>query len=40
VAAPAYLAVRRPVAAPNDLNNHYCLQFALQPKQAWYFPVA
>jgi DNA-binding transcriptional LysR family regulator len=37
VAAPAYLAGRRPVAAPNDLNDHDCLQFALQPKQAWYF---
>jgi DNA-binding transcriptional LysR family regulator len=37
VAAPAYLAGRRPVTAPKDLNNHDCLQSALQPKQAWYF---
>jgi DNA-binding transcriptional LysR family regulator len=37
VAAPAYLAGRRPVAAPHDLTDHDCLQFALQPKQAWYF---
>jgi DNA-binding transcriptional LysR family regulator len=37
VAAPAYLAGRRPVAAPNDLQDHDCLHFALQPKPAWYF---
>jgi DNA-binding transcriptional LysR family regulator len=37
VAAPSYLADRRPVAVPSDLEDHDCLQFALQPKQAWYF---
>jgi DNA-binding transcriptional LysR family regulator len=37
VAAPGYLAERRPVAAPNELEDHDCLQFALQPKPAWYF---
>jgi DNA-binding transcriptional LysR family regulator len=37
VAAPTYLAGRRPVAVPNGLEDHDCLQFALQPKQAWYF---
>jgi DNA-binding transcriptional LysR family regulator len=37
VAAPAYLTGRHPVAAPRDLRDHECLQFALQPKQAWYF---
>jgi DNA-binding transcriptional LysR family regulator len=37
VAAPSYLADRRPVAEPSDLEDHDCLQFALQPKQAWYF---
>jgi DNA-binding transcriptional LysR family regulator len=37
VAAPAYLADRRPVAAPSDLEDHDCLLFALQPKQVWYF---
>jgi DNA-binding transcriptional LysR family regulator len=38
VAAPSYLADRRPVAVPGDLEDHDCLQFALQAKQAWYFP--
>ncbi|HUB47461.1 MAG TPA: LysR family transcriptional regulator [Acetobacteraceae bacterium] len=37
VAAPAYLAGRRPVSMPQDLHDHECLNFALQPKQAWYF---
>jgi DNA-binding transcriptional LysR family regulator len=37
VATQAYLADRRPVALPNDLEDHDCLHFALQPKQAWYF---
>jgi DNA-binding transcriptional LysR family regulator len=37
VAAPAYLADRRPVAVPSDLEDHDCLLFALQPKQVWYF---
>jgi DNA-binding transcriptional LysR family regulator len=37
VAAPAYLADRRPVAVPSDLADHDCLLFALQPKQVWYF---
>ncbi|MGD0109330.1 MAG: LysR family transcriptional regulator [Rhodopila sp.] len=37
VAAPLYLAGRRPVAVPSDLEDHDCLQFALQPKQAWFF---
>ncbi len=37
VAAPSYLAGRRPAAEPSDLEDHDCLQFALQPKQAWYF---
>jgi DNA-binding transcriptional LysR family regulator len=37
VAAPSYLAGRRPISAPNDLEDHDCLSFALQPKQAWYF---
>ena len=37
VAAPAYLAGRRPVGVPNDLEDHDCLLFALQPKQVWYF---
>jgi len=37
VAAPSYLAGRRPVPEPSDLEDHDCLQFALEPKQAWYF---
>jgi DNA-binding transcriptional LysR family regulator len=37
LAAPGYLAGRRPVSVPNDLEDHDCLTFALQPKQAWYF---
>ncbi len=37
VAAPSYVADRRPLAVPSDLEDHDCLQFALQPKQAWYF---
>jgi len=37
VAAPTYLVGRRPIAVPQDLKDHDCLQFALQPKQAWYF---
>jgi DNA-binding transcriptional LysR family regulator len=37
VAAPTYLAGRRLVTAPQDLHDHECLHFALQPKQAWYF---
>jgi len=37
VAAPAYLAGHRPVSVPRDLEDHDCLHFALQPKQAWYF---
>jgi DNA-binding transcriptional LysR family regulator len=37
VAAPAYLAGRRPIRVPSDLEDQDCLHFALQPKQAWYF---
>ncbi len=37
MASPAYLAERRPIREPRDLENHECLAFALQPKDAWYF---
>jgi DNA-binding transcriptional LysR family regulator len=37
VASPAYLTVRRPITDPANLEDHDCLSFALQPKQAWYF---
>ncbi len=37
VASPAYLAERRPINEPRDLEDHECLAFALQPKDAWYF---
>ncbi|GLQ49206.1 LysR family transcriptional regulator [Dyella flava] len=37
VASAAYLADRRPIREPKDLEDHECLSFALQPKEAWYF---
>ena len=37
VAAPSYLQHRRPLIDLTDLEQHDCLSFALQPKQAWYF---
>ncbi|MDB5410934.1 MAG: Transcriptional regulator, LysR family [Rhodospirillales bacterium] len=37
VASPEYLTGQRPISEPADLEDHECLSFALQPKQAWYF---
>jgi DNA-binding transcriptional LysR family regulator len=37
VASPDYLADHVPPARPDDLRHHDCLQFALQPRPAWYF---
>jgi DNA-binding transcriptional LysR family regulator len=37
VASAGYLAAHRPPAEPRDLEEHECLAFALQPKDAWYF---
>jgi DNA-binding transcriptional LysR family regulator len=37
VASAAYLASQRAVREPKDLEDHECLAFALQPKEAWYF---
>ena len=39
VASPAYLSGRPAITSPPDLEGHDCLSFALQPKQAWYFPA-
>lgn len=40
VASPAYLATRKPVRRPQDLNNHSLIQFsALSPTPEWRFPV-
>jgi len=36
VATPAYLAGHRAILEPRDLEDHECLAFALQPKEAWY----
>ena len=37
VASTKYLASQRPIHEPKDLEDHECLSFALQPKEAWYF---
>jgi DNA-binding transcriptional LysR family regulator len=37
VASPDYLAKGPPVQKPDDLFQHQCLPFALQPADAWYF---
>lgn len=37
VASPMYLQSGRPIIEPRDLEDHACLLFALQPKDAWYF---
>jgi len=37
VASPAYLRRHSPLREPRDLEEHECLAFALQPRDAWYF---
>lgn len=37
VASKAYLCARPPIRDPEDLANHECLTFALQPTSAWYY---
>jgi DNA-binding transcriptional LysR family regulator len=37
VASPDYLAGRSPPRCPEELRDHHCLLFALQPIGGWYY---